>query len=73
MRTPILFSVIAISFALAACGGNNETAHSPDAEHSADEAHEAAEKSEDKADKAADKAEDAASDAHKAQKENETK
>ena len=73
MRYPTLLSVVLASFALAACGGSNEPAHSPDAEKSADKANEAADKAEVKADKAADKAEDAAHDADKAEKENDSK
>jgi outer membrane PBP1 activator LpoA protein len=73
MRYPTLLSVVLASLALAACGGSNEPAQSPDAEKSADKASEAAEKAEDKADKAADKADDAAHDANKAEKENESK
>jgi hypothetical protein len=73
MRTPILFSVVAVGLVLAACGGNNETAQSPDAERAAEKASDSAEKSADKADKAADKADDAASDANKAEKESESK
>jgi len=67
MRTPILFSTILVSFALAACGGSNEPAASPEAEHSADKAEEAADKAEVKADKAENKADEAASDAKKAE------
>lgn len=73
MRYSTLCSTVLSCLVLAACGGSNEPAHSPEAEHSAEKADEAADRAADKADRAADKAEDAASDANKAEKENDSK
>lgn len=69
MRNPLLLSLslTLASASLVACGGSNEPAQSPEAEHSAAKAEESADKAEDKADKAADKADDAAKDANKAE------
>ena len=73
MRYTTLFSIALTSLALAACGGSNEPAQSPDAADSAAKSEEKADKAEEKADKAEDKANDAAKDADKAEKANESK
>jgi hypothetical protein len=63
---PLSF-VFAASLSAVACGGDVETAKSPDnadaSEHAAEHADHAAERAEEKADKAADKADQAADDA----------
>jgi hypothetical protein len=67
MRYSTLMSIVLSSAVLAACGGSNEPAQSPDAERSAEKANDAADRAADKADRAADKADDAASNATKAE------
>lgn len=67
MRNTFLVTLALATASLVACGGSNEPAQSPEAEHSAEKAEDAADKAADKADKAADKADDAASDANKAE------